>query len=69
MTGRSMHIVVDFYICNGCGLCAEECPANVFSIIDGKARPINEEECILCGHCLDICSSAISWIPINDNET
>jgi NADH:ubiquinone oxidoreductase subunit F (NADH-binding)/(2Fe-2S) ferredoxin/Pyruvate/2-oxoacid:ferredoxin oxidoreductase delta subunit len=41
--------------CTGCTLCAKRCPA---SCIDGKRREkhvINQDECVKCGVCFDVC--------------
>ncbi len=38
--------------CKGCGLCAAFCPAKVFQMDPGgKARVVNESECVNCGFC------------------
>jgi len=40
--------------CDGCGTCADECPADAITIVDGK--PERElTECISCCHCHYIC--------------
>lgn len=40
--------------CLGCGTCAEACPNNALSIIDGKAV-VNKTLCLLCGYCNPVC--------------
>lgn len=39
--------------CNSCGLCAEICPANTISLIDGK--PLWGEKCYQCTACINRC--------------
>jgi NADH-quinone oxidoreductase subunit F len=51
--------LVNYYIlpdkCQGCGICARECPS--LAIIGGKrmVHIIDQEKCIKCGTCLDLC--------------
>ncbi|MBN1805878.1 MAG: glycyl-radical enzyme activating protein [Sedimentisphaerales bacterium] len=42
--------------CTGCGRCAEVCPEQAISIING--RPVTEiGKCTLCGRCVDSCTA------------
>jgi ferredoxin len=49
--------------CNGCGVCADLCPAHVFEIAEegGKKRartaPAFADGCMRCGHCAAACPS------------
>jgi len=45
---------VDKNKCNGCGICARECPVGAISIKEGKAE-IDMEKCIRCGKCHEVC--------------
>ena len=49
--------VIDHEKCNGCMLCARQCPAHC--IIGEKKQPhtIVEEQCTKCGKCFTVCSS------------
>jgi len=49
--------VIDHEKCNGCMLCARQCPAHC--IIGEKQQPhtIVEEQCTKCGKCFTVCSS------------
>jgi len=52
--------VVNEELCNGCGACAEICPAEAVQIVDGKAR-VDADSCIECGVCeMDCPEDAIS---------
>ena len=46
-----------FYVneekCNGCGLCARNCPASTITLTDGK--PIWSEKCYQCLKCINYC--------------
>jgi NADH:ubiquinone oxidoreductase subunit F (NADH-binding)/(2Fe-2S) ferredoxin/ferredoxin len=58
--------LVTYYIdpdkCQGCGICARECPAE--AIVGGKrlVHIIDQEKCIKCGTCLDACPARFSAI-------
>ena len=45
---------VDKEKCVGCGVCVEACPAQVISMVDGKAE-INADKCVDCGRCVQVC--------------
>ncbi len=45
---------IDPELCNGCGLCVEDCPAGTLSMVDGKAV-VTGEESLYCDHCAAIC--------------
>jgi NADH-quinone oxidoreductase subunit F len=49
--------VIDHEKCNGCMLCARQCPAHC--IIGEKKQPhtIVEDQCTKCGKCFTVCSS------------
>ena len=47
--------------CNGCGLCVQVCPHNVFVMENRQARIIDLDACMECGACAMNCAeSAIS---------
>ena len=39
-------VTVDTDKCAGCGECVDVCPVEVYELQDGKATPVNEEECL-----------------------
>ena len=45
---------VDEELCNGCGLCVEECPVDTI-VMNGDVADIEMADCIRCGICHDIC--------------
>jgi NAD-dependent dihydropyrimidine dehydrogenase PreA subunit len=48
-------IVVDEDRCTGCGACVSICPADVFTMIEDKADPINASDCTGCRSCIEVC--------------
>lgn len=49
-------------LCQGCGICQKECPAEAISIENGKAK-INYQKCIGCGRCISVCPYEAIEIP------
>ena len=57
------HVAVDFDICIADGACLADCPVDVFewvetpdhSASERKADPVEEDECIDCMLCVDVC--------------
>lgn len=46
-----MAVLVDSDLCNGCGLCVDNCPQDVFELKDGKSHVVNGENCLECHLC------------------
>lgn len=46
----------DSTLCNGCRMCIEVCPHNVFRMSGKKAEIINKDKCMECGACEINCS-------------
>lgn len=42
-------------LCDGCGVCIDECPVGAVRLNGGGAAAIDEAECIRCGRCHDVC--------------
>lgn len=57
--GFLVYIVeVDEEKCEGCGECAESCPAGMFELEDGKAKVTGDpEDCLGCETCTSVCST------------
>ena len=56
--GEFIKIVIDRQKCRSdTAACANVCPVGIFDVKDGTIRVIeeNEDECTLCGLCLDAC--------------
>lgn len=45
---------IDDDMCNGCGVCVDECPTGAIKVEQEKAK-IYMEECIRCALCHDVC--------------
>ena len=56
-------VEIDYDKCNGCGLCTERCPVNLYEMTDGKPQKTNPYfECICCAECYHNCPvGAISF--------
>jgi NADH:ubiquinone oxidoreductase subunit F (NADH-binding)/(2Fe-2S) ferredoxin/ferredoxin len=63
---RVCNKLISYYIlpdkCQGCGICARECPAE--AITGGKrlVHIIDQKKCVKCGTCLDACPARFSAI-------
>jgi len=45
--------------CDGDGACVDNCPVDVFVIgDDGKADPVNQDDCIGCETCMEVCEKS-----------
>ena len=42
-------------VCNGCGLCMHNCPANAIVGEKKQQHSINQDKCTVCGVCRDVC--------------
>ena len=52
--------IVDDAACTGCGQCVENCPDEVLSLVNGKARAGDGIfiGCLACGQCVAVCPAA-----------
>jgi NAD-dependent dihydropyrimidine dehydrogenase PreA subunit len=48
-------ITIDDDKCTGCGECVDSCPGEVYELKDGKAVPVNVDECHGCHTCEAVC--------------
>jgi len=52
---RRKIITIDEEKCNGCGVCAADCPEGALQVIDGKARLVGDLLCDGLGACMGSC--------------
>ncbi len=52
-----MIVNIDKEICTGCRRCASICPVDAIEGKQGEAQSINEDKCVVCGQCVQICSA------------
>ncbi|MFZ5648741.1 MAG: indolepyruvate ferredoxin oxidoreductase subunit alpha [Bacillota bacterium] len=51
-------VTIDRDKCEGCGECAENCPASILEMVDGKAEVKGDlEDCLGCETCVSVCST------------
>ncbi|MCT4507329.1 MAG: [FeFe] hydrogenase, group A [Tepidibacter sp.] len=55
-----MIVNIDKEICTGCRMCASICPVDAIEGKQGEVQSINEDKCIICGQCIQICSAYLS---------
>jgi NAD-dependent dihydropyrimidine dehydrogenase PreA subunit len=57
----SWNVIVDTDKCAGDAECVDIFPVEVYEMQNGKAVPVNAEECLGCDSCVEVCpSSAIT---------
>jgi len=42
-------------MCEGCGVCVEECPVGAIQVDGDAIAAIDEAACVRCGRCHDVC--------------
>jgi NAD-dependent dihydropyrimidine dehydrogenase PreA subunit len=56
---KMVKVNVDIEQCTGCGTCVDNCPVDVFELVnvsdEQKASVVNEDECIICEVCVTTC--------------
>ena len=45
------NIQIDKEKCDGCGICIDTCPVEVFEMVEEKSTVKNEGECLACRAC------------------
>jgi NAD-dependent dihydropyrimidine dehydrogenase PreA subunit len=48
-------IKIDYDKCNGSAKCVEDCPVDVYEVVDGKAVAPKIDDCIECCICISSC--------------
>ncbi|AIS53140.1 hydrogen dependent carbon dioxide reductase subunit HydA2 [Thermoanaerobacter kivui] len=61
MSANKAIINIDQELCTGCRRCAEVCPVDAIEGEKGKPQKINTEVCVMCGQCVQKCSSYASY--------
>jgi NADH:ubiquinone oxidoreductase subunit F (NADH-binding)/(2Fe-2S) ferredoxin/NAD-dependent dihydropyrimidine dehydrogenase PreA subunit len=65
--------LISFYIlpdkCQGCGICARECPAEAIEGGKRMVHVIDQEKCVKCGTCLDVCPARFGAVVKVSGET
>ena len=46
---------IDYDKCEGCGACADTCPAEVIEMEDDKPQVVNPDDCLECESCVEVC--------------
>jgi len=60
-----VYIVVDRGKCDGCKVCIQVCPANVYEMDkENKAEPVRSHDCIEDCSCVDACPPQAIFIDI-----
>ncbi len=59
-------VTIDNEKCTGCGECADSCPGDVYEIINGKAVPVNMDECHGCHTCEAVCEEGACQIEVGE---
>ena len=58
--------LIEFYIlpdkCQGCGICARQCPTEAIKGGKRLVHVIDQEKCIQCGTCLEVCPPRFSAV-------
>ncbi len=53
-------------VCNGCGSCVIPCQNNAITIIDNKAKLLDEKICVKFAHCVPLCP--VGAIVVEETE-
>ena len=66
IVNRGSYFEASLEYCKGCGICVRECPTKAITGDKDVVHVIEQEKCVKCGICLDVCSehfSAVVKIP------
>lgn len=65
---QAFKLEVNQDLCQGCGTCQKECPAEAI-IIKNKKAQINHQKCIGCGKCISVCPYGAVKIPWGEGSS
>ena len=51
-------IDIDYEKCTGCGNCVDQCPSDVYELINEKSACIAIDDCVECCACVDACQES-----------
>lgn len=51
-------------VCNGCMLCLKSCPTGAVSGLKKEVHSIDQDKCIKCGTCIELCSGKYNAIEV-----
>ena len=55
--------------CKGCGICAAFCPTEALEIVLEKASLKENNQCILCGRCEELCPDYAVFISDSEKHS
>ena len=59
-------VTIDVDKCEGCGECAENCPASILDMKDGKATVSGDlADCLGCETCVSVCTTGAVTLEEN----
>mgnify|MGYP003882171501 CR=1 FL=1 len=54
---------INLDLCDGCGICVENCPSQAVAMIDGRPVIVRPEDCAYCGDCENLCPQGAIGLP------
>jgi len=48
-------VTIDRKKCTDCGACMESCPGDVYEMVDGEIKAVQQDECHGCHTCESVC--------------
>ncbi|MHA1605249.1 MAG: ATP-binding protein [Candidatus Freyarchaeota archaeon] len=54
-TSGDITIKIDHDKCTGCGTCVDDCPVDVFELVNEKSEAVRVEDCTECCTCVEGC--------------
>ncbi len=64
---QASSIIIDKNRCNGCGICAQVCPARAFTIVAEKAE-LSGSCTLACDHCAAACPQTAITVEFSEKE-